>query len=175
MKKALIVIDMQNDFITGALPNPEGQKIVTEIAALVRSFDGDIIATRDTHAENYMDTQEGRRLPVPHCIKGTEGWEIVPEIRKALDERATEGIVTYIDKQTFGSVGLGELVAKKLYTDVEIVGVCTDICVISNALVIKANATETNVAIHRNLCAGVTPDTHETAINAMAACQCDII
>ena len=175
MNKALIVIDMQNDFITGALANTEGQKIVGKIADLVRTFDGEIIATRDTHTEEYMHTQEGRRLPVPHCIKGTEGWEIVPEIQKALDERATDGIVSYIDKYTFGSTELGSLIAQKNYTDVTLVGVCTDICVISNAMVIKANALETNVTVLKDLCAGVTPESHNTALNAMAGCQVDVI
>ena len=114
MKKALIVVDMQNDFITGTLANTEGQKIVPAIAELVKNFDGDIIATRDTHKENYLETQEGRRLPVVHCIEGTEGWQIVPEIQAALDAKPA-GTVTYIDKFTFGSVDLGKLVAGELY------------------------------------------------------------
>lgn len=153
MKKALIVVDMQNDFITGALANTEGQKIVPAIAELVKNFDGDIIVTRDTHYEDYMNTQEGKRLPVPHCIENTEGWNIVPEIQAAL----------------------GKIVARKLYDAVELCGVCTDICVISNAMVIKACAIETNVAVYKDLCAGVTPDTHKTALDAMAGCQIDII
>ncbi|HAF25829.1 MAG TPA: amidase [Lachnospiraceae bacterium] len=172
MKKALVVIDMQNDFITGALANTEGQKIVTKIADLIKDFDGDIIVTRDTHTENYLNTQEGRRLPVPHCIKGTDGWNIVPEIQASLDMRSD---VTYINKPTFGSTELGELVSKRLYTDVELAGVCTDICVISNAMMIKACALETNVAVYKDLCAGVTPESHETALKAMAGCQVDII
>ena len=174
MKKALIVVDMQNDFITGALANTEGQKIVPAIAELVKNFDGDIIVTRDTHKDNYLDTQEGRRLPIVHCIEGTEGWKIVPEIQTALDAKPV-GTVTYINKPTFGDVGLGELVARKLYDAVELCGVCTDICVISNAMVIKACAIETNVAVYKDLCAGVTPDTHKTALDAMAGCQIDII
>lgn len=174
MKKALIVVDMQNDFITGALANTEGQKIVPAVAELVKNFDGDIIVTRDTHKDNYLDTQEGRRLPVVHCIEGTEGWKIVPEIQAALDAKPA-GTVTYINKPTFGDVGLGELVARKLYDAVELCGVCTDICVISNAMVIKACAIETNVAVYKDLCAGVTPDTHKTALDAMAGCQIDII
>lgn len=171
-KKALIIIDMQNDFITGTLANIEGQKIVSKIAELVKNFDGDIIATRDTHTENYMNTQEGKRLPVPHCIKNTDGWNIVPEIQAALDAK---GDIAYIDKQAFGTIGLGEIVNRKLYDTVELVGVCTDICVISNAMVIKACALETNVVVRKDLCAGVTPETHETALAAMTACQIDII
>jgi nicotinamidase-related amidase len=174
MKKALIIVDMQNDFITGTLANIEGQKIVHAIAELIKNYDGDIIATRDTHKDNYLDTQEGRRLPVVHCIEGTEGWQIVPEIQAALDSKPA-GNVTYIDKLTFGSTELGELIAKKPYDAVELCGVCTDICVISNAMVIKAYAIETNVAVHKDLCAGVTPDTHKTALDAMAGCQIDLI
>ncbi len=175
MNKLLIVVDMQNDFITGSLANEEGQNIVTKIAEFIRDFDGAVYVTRDTHTEDYMNTQEGKRLPVPHCIKGTEGWQIVPKIQAALDEKAKAGVVRYFDKNTFGCVELGEEVARKQYTDVEMVGVCTDICVISNALLIKACALETNVVIHKDLCAGVTPESHENALNAMAACQCDII
>ena len=172
--KLLVIVDMQNDFITGALANIEGQKIVPGIVELIKNFDGDIIVTRDTHHENYLDTQEGKRLPVVHCIENTEGWKIVPEIQEALDAKP-ESTVTYIDKPTFGSIALGERVARKLYDKVELCGVCTDICVISNAMVIKACAIETNVAVHKDLCAGVTPDTHKTALDAMAGCQIDII
>jgi len=174
MKKALIIIDMQNDFITGALPNPEGQKIIEGIVTLIREFDGDIVVTRDTHNEKYLETQEGSYLPIPHCIEGTEGWQIVTEIQEELDKKPAEK-VRYFNKYTFGCVGLGEFVLRKEYDAVELVGVCTDICVISNALVIKACAPETNIGIHRNLCAGVTPETHEIALQAMANCQCDII
>ena len=169
MKKALIVIDMQNDFITGALANTEGQKIVPKIADFIRNFDRDIIATRDTHTKDYMNTQEGKKLPVPHCIQNTDGWNIVPEIQTALDEK--ENKVFYIDKPTFGSIGLGDLIGRKLYDEVTLVGVCTDICVINNAMVIKACALETEVIVLKDLCAGVTPESHKTALNAMQACQ----
>ena len=174
MNKALIVVDMQNDFITRTLANPEGQKIVPGIVELIKNFDGDIIVTRDTHHENYLDTQEGKRLPVVHCIENTEGWKIVPEIQTALDAKP-EATITYINKPTFGSIALGERIARKLYDKVELCGVCTDICVISNAMVIKACAIETNVAVYKDMCAGVTPDTHKTALDAMAGCQIDII
>ena len=172
MKRALVVIDMQNDFITGSLANVEGQKIVPKIADYISDFPGDIIVTRDTHHEDYMETQEGRRLPVPHCIEDSEGWEIVPEIQDVLDDRDD---VTYINKHSFGSIGLGEFIKEQEYTNVELVGVCTDICVINNAMVIKAAAPEANIAVHRELCAGVTPDTHRTALAAMSVCQIDII
>ena len=174
MKKLLVVVDMQNDFITGALENKEGQMIVDKLADYIRDFDGDIIATRDTHTEEYMATQEGKKLPVPHCIRGTEGWNIVPAVQAALDKKAETASVRYIDKPTFGSCKLGETVASEAYTDVELCGVCTDICVISNALLIKAYAVETNVSVLKQLCAGVTPESHNNALNAMAACQVDI-
>jgi len=173
MRNVLVVIDMQNDFITGALANTEGQKIVSKIADLVRNFDGDIIATRDTHTENYLNTQEGRKLPVTHCIKGTDGWNIVPEIQAALDERNDR--VTYKDKATFGSIGLADIIGRKMYDKVTLCGVCTDICVISNALVIKTVNIETPVEVLKDLCAGVTPESHETALKAMQACQVDIV
>lgn len=171
MDKALVVIDMQNDFITGALANQEGQKIVGKIADYIRNFDGDIIATRDTHDGNYLNTQEGQNLPIPHCIHKTKGWEIVPEVQKALDEK--QG-VTYIDKPTFGSIALGDRIARKLYKSIELIGVCTDICVISNALLIKACAIETPVTVIEDLCAGVTTESHKTAIQAMKNCQIQI-
>ena len=174
MKKALIVIDMQNDFITGALPNPEGQKIVDKIANLIRDFDGDVLVTRDTHDDNYLETQEGKYLPIPHCIEGTEGWEIVPEIQEELNKKPAEK-VRYFNKYVFGCIGLGEFVARKEYDEVELVGVCTDICVLSNAMIIKACAPKTLVSIHRDLCAGVNPVAHEIALQAMAGCQCEII
>lgn len=172
MKKALIVVDMQNDFITGSLANTEGQKIVAKIADLIRNFDGEIIVTHDTHDEDYMDTQEGKRLPVPHCIKGTEGFKIVPEIQEVLDTRNS---VTHIYKQTFGSIGLGDFVGRNLYDEVVLVGVCTDICVISNAMVIKACDLEVEVTVLEDLCAGVTPESHKTALEAMKACQINVM
>ncbi len=172
MKKLLVVVDMQNDFITGTLANVEGQKIVDGIADLIKEFDGDIIATRDTHFDNYLDTQEGKRLPVPHCIQGTDGWQIVPQIRDALDQK---GRTIYMDKRTFGSTELGDFIVGRFYDEATLVGVCTDICVISNALMIKASAPETRVMIRRDLCAGVTPQSHEIALKAMAACQSQIV
>lgn len=176
MKKALIVVDMQNDFITGALANKEGQKIVAKIADFIRNFEGDVVATRDTHEANYMETQEGRKLPVPHCIRGTKGWEIVSEIQAALDEKDSgDYIVTYMNKPTFGCIGLGEHVDRNLYDEVVLVGVCTDICVISNAMVIKASDLEAEVTVLEDLCAGVTPDSHKTALEAMKACQINVM
>ena len=175
MKKLLVVVDMQNDFITGALENKEGQMIVDKLADYIRDFDGDIIATRDTHTEEYMATQEGKKLPVPHCIRGTEGWNIVPAVQAALDKKAETASVRYIDKPTFGSCKLGETVAAEAYTDVELCGVCTDICVISNALLTKAFLPNAHVKVDASCCAGVTPSSHNTALEAMKACHVEVI
>ena len=175
MKKALVVVDMQNDFITGALANKEGEKIVGKIAKYIEDFEGDVIATMDTHGEDYGETQEGRKLPVPHCIKGTDGHRIVPEIADALLQKGLRGngVVCTLPKPTFGSTEL----YKFLYgaDEIEFVGVCTDICVISNAMITKAFFPEAIIKVHKDMCAGVTPESHENALKAMAACQIEIV
>ena len=136
--KVLVVVDMQNDFVEGALGTKEACAIVPDVVKMIEEFDGKIVATRDTHMEDYMDSQEGKNLPVIHCVKGTDGWKINSEIQKALDER--QAVV--IDKPTFGSVELGEYVRKldreEPVEEILLIGVCTDICVISNALLLKA-------------------------------------
>ena len=172
MQKVLVVVDMQNDFIDGALGTKEAVAIVPGVKEKIENFDGVVLFTRDTHETYYLDTQEGQKLPVPHCIRDTEGWQI----RSELDAlRKTEPI----DKETFGSTDLaGELVAMNEDNEIEsitFVGLCTDICVISNALLIKAAFTETPIKVNRNLCAGVSPQSHENALAAMAMCQIDII
>lgn len=167
--KILVVVDMQNDFIDGALGTPEAVAIVPYVKGLIESFDGKVIFTRDTHTENYMDTQEGKNLPVPHCIKGTHGWEIRAEL-DAL--RKTDAI----DKITFGSSQLPDILAKE--ADIESVtfaGLCTDICVISNAMIVKAYFPEIPVIVDARACAGVTPESHKTALDAMKMCQIKII
>ena len=142
MGNLLVVVDMQNDFITGALANPEGQKIVDKIADYIRNFDGGIVYTMDSHSkDSYMETQEGQKLPVPHCLAETKGREIVPEIRKALESRNA----TCIIKHTFGSTELGKVAGIIEYDTIYFVGVCTDICVISNAMLCKAFAPETRI------------------------------
>ena len=172
----LIIVDMQNDFIDGALGTKEAKAIVPDVAKKIKDFDGEIIYTRDTHEENYLDTQEGRNLPVAHCIRGTKGWEICPQL-EAL--RRENDIV--IDKPTFGSMELGELLKKKDeelrgngmdgITSITLVGLCTDICVISNAMISKAALPEVSVYVDKDCCAGVTTDSHETALAAMRMCQ----
>lgn len=177
MAKLLVIVDMQNDFITGSLANTEGQKIVNKVADYIKNFEGDIVATQDTHTSEYLRTQEGKNLPVEHCILGSEGWELVPEIEQAIKDHFTNSLyaTTKLHKPTFGSTDLGELVKDKMYTDIEICGVCTDICVISNALLIKAFVPEARITVLKDLCAGVTPEAHETALKAMQSCQINVV
>ena len=170
MRKILLVIDMQTDFVDGALGSAEAVSIIPSVLREIGKYDkSDIIATRDTHPENYMNTREGRYLPVPHCIKDTEGWQIVPEL-DAL--RKTEAI----DKRTFGSRELIALLAEKQGIEsITLCGLCTDICVISNALLIKAYYPEIPLSVVANACAGVTPESHQNALNAMKMCQVEIV
>ena len=169
MSKILIVVDMQNDFIDGALGTKEAAAIVPYVKDVIESFDGKVYFTRDTHFENYMETQEGANLPVPHCIKGTDGWQIRAEL-DAL--RRTEAI----DKLTFGSSALVDVLkAEKDIESITFVGLCTDICVISNAMVVKAFFPEVPLIVDAKGCAGVSPDSHQRALEAMKVCQIKII
>ena len=168
MRNVLIVIDMQNDFVTGALANPDAGAIVKGTVERIENFDGDIIATRDTHAENYLSTTEGKHLPISHCIKDTNGWEIVDEIATALAKK--NAII--LDKPTFGFVGWDCLNGA---TQVEMVGTCTDICVVSNALIIKALHPDIPLSVRADLCAGTTKENHQSALNVMACCQIQIL
>lgn len=169
--KVLIVIDMQNDFTTGILGNPETASVVDKVTKYIKNFradepDGKIIATLDTHDENYMNTQEGKYLPVSHCIRGTDGWKIVPEIDDVL------GDCIRLEKITFGAVDLPFAVGRdENIEEIRIAGVCTDICVISNAMILKSAFPEVPVRVIADCCAGVTPETHRTALEAMKACQ----
>ena len=172
--KALIVIDMQKDFTTGVLGNAECAAVVAPVADRIRAFrnenpDGIVLATLDTHTEDYMNTQEGRKLPVPHCIKPTDGWQLCPEIKTAL---GTDCIL--LEKGTFGAVNLPQALGA-VPDEIELIGVCTDICVISNAMILKAAFPEVPVSVRADCCAGVTPESHNTALNAMKACQIDIL
>lgn len=174
MKKILIVVDMQKDFVDGALGSPEAQAIVGNVVNKIDKFDGDIIATYDTHPENYMETQEGKNLPVPHCIKGTDGWKLDSRVQSALDKREYKTI----EKPTFGSTELAEYI-KANYNpqeiEIELIGLCTDICVVSNALLMKASFLETKVSVDASCCAGVTPDSHNAALTTMKMCQVNVI
>lgn len=169
-KKALIVIDMQNDFITGVLGNEECQAIVPNIVSRIKEVKGkgyDLFYTKDTHKDDYLETQEGLNLQVKHCIKYTKGWELIPEIKDLLSEGSTTSVLKY----TFGSADLAKIVYQNEYDEIELIGVCTDICIISNALIIKAFSPETKIIVNSKCCAGVTPERHDTALKAMEACQ----
>ena len=172
MQNILLVIDMQKDFIDGALGTAEAVEIVPAVKAKIESFEGTVLFTRDTHFENYLETQEGRNLPVPHCIKGTDGWQISPVLQPLVK-------TTPIDKITFGSRELGpmlvEMNKENPIGEVTLIGLCTDICVISNAMIVKAFLPEVPVTVDSSCCAGVTPASHETALTAMKACQIKII
>lgn len=170
-KKVLVVIDMQNDFIDGALGTKEAEAIVDRVADAVQGFDGEVLYTRDTHLENYLSTQEGKHLPVEHCIRGTAGWEICDRL-KALQTARTR----IFDKPAFGSVELAEYLSTvEDLESVTLAGLCTDICVISNAMVIKAKLPEVPVSVLENCCAGVTPQSHANALEAMKMCQIAVI
>ncbi len=171
-EKVLLVVDMQNDFIDGTLGSQDAQKIVQNVVAKINAWDGVIVATLDTHAENYLDTLEGKKLPVKHCIKGTDGWKLNPLVEKALNAKNA----TLVEKGTFGCVALGKMLREKLGTPSEIhfCGLCTDICVISNALLLRAEFPDTPMAVCADCCAGVTPDKHQAALDVMASCQIDV-
>ena len=173
MRKLLLVIDMQNDFIDGSLGTKEAEAIVDAVKAKIRSYPSrDIIATMDTHEKTYLDTQEGRNLPVVHCIRGTDGWRIRPDIASLLTE------AKIYEKPTFGSVRLAEDLKDLSQTEdieLELVGLCTDICVVSNALLLKAMMPEVRISVDASCCAGVTPEKHIAALETMKSCQIYVI
>lgn len=175
MNDVLVVIDMQNDFITGSLGTAEGQAIVSQVVDRIRHHQGAIFVTRDTHEDDYLTRQEGHHLPVVHCTRGSEGWQLVSEVALALAGRE----VTFFDKPTFGSPDLAQALKEadqeRRLTSVTLVGVCTDICVISNALVIKAFLPEVPLYVDAKACAGVSPESHQRALEAMAVCQVNIL
>jgi len=174
MKHILIVVDIQKDFVDGALGTNEAVAMIGNAAKKIEEFDGDIFVTYDTHFENYMETAEGRKLPVCHCVKGTEGWELDQKIAKALAGKA----FTKLEKLTFGSTALPELIKKAVGDedfDITLIGLCTDICVVSNALILKANFPEIDIYIDAACCAGVTPETHNAALTTMKMCQIEIL
>lgn len=170
MKNFLIVVDMQKDFVDGALGTKEAVAIVDNVAEKIKNFDGEIFVTYDTHFEDYMETSEGKNLPVPHCIKDTEGWQLNEKVAEALKDKE----YTAIEKITFGSVDLPDFVEEKTEGEnfsAELIGLCTDICVVSNALLLKANFPEAEISVDSSCCAGVTPETHEAALTTMKMCQ----
>ena len=171
--KVLIVVDMQNDFIDGALGTPEAQAIVPAVVKKIENWDGLVFATRDTHGEDYLDTQEGRNLPVLHCVEDTPGWEIAPAVEAALERH---DMVICFDKPAFGSVALMDaLMELEDVEEIELIGLCTDICVISNAMLLKSALPEIPVTVDAACCAGVTPASHLNALEAMKMCQIHVI
>lgn len=169
MGRLLIVVDMQKDFVDGALGTAEAQGIVPNVRRKIEEYEesGDeVIFTLDTHFDNYMDTMEGKKLPVPHCIKGTPGWELIEELKDVPGKR--------FEKMTFGSRELAHYVSEGSYDGIELIGLCTDICVISNTLLIKAAVPDTPIQVDSHCCAGVTAESHETALNAMKMCHIEI-
>lgn len=170
MARLLIVVDMQKDFIDGSLGTKEARKIVPKVAARVQEYlsaGNEVIFTLDTHGFDYLDTLEGRKLPVKHCLKGSEGWELCRELADIQGHR--------FEKETFGSRECAEYVAQGSYFSVELVGLCTDICVISNAMLIKAFNPQLPIQVNASCCAGVTPESHQNALKAMEMCQIDVI
>lgn len=167
MRKILVIVDMQNDFVSGPLGSKRAEAIVDAIAEKLSGYE-EVIFTRDTHGGDYLATREGRALPVEHCIKGSEGWQIVDKLRPAESARV-------IDKPAFGALELAALLRKEdkksKIDSVCLVGVCTDICVISNAMLLRAALPEASIIVDASCCAGVTPESHENALKAMEACQ----
>lgn len=171
----LIVVDMQNDFIDGALGTPEAQAIVDKVVQAVESFEGTVLFTRDTHESDYLSTQEGQKLPVEHCIEGTSGWELAAPLQKIVDERD----LTVYDKDTFAAlemaIDLGEENLEHPISSITLIGLCTDICVVSNALMLKGFMPEVPIKVNASLCAGVSPNLHEAALDTMRSCQIEIV
>lgn len=169
MKRLLVVVDMQNDFIDGSLGTKEAQAIVPYVAARVEEYQSagdEVIFTLDTHGEDYLNTLEGKKLPVKHCLKGSKGWELCEPLLKIEGRR--------FEKDTFGSRACAEYAAKGEYSSIELAGLCTDICVISNAMLLKAFMPQTPIQVNAACCAGVTPESHENALKAMEMCQIEI-
>jgi len=167
-KKMLIVVDMQNDFVTGALKNPDAEKIVEPIRDMMMNYEGDLMATLDTHTEDYLETPEGRELPIPHCIKMSHGWRLVDPIEFAI---AIHG-ARVLEKPTFGTT-----VGWKLdgYDEIDMVGTCTDICVLSNALILKALYPNATIRVHEKLCAGSSKLKHHAALQVLRSCQIKVV
>lgn len=173
MSNYLIVVDMQKDFVKGSLGTKEAQAIMPYVVEKVKRFPGKVIFTRDTHEEDYLETQEGKHLPVPHCIRDTAGWELMPEFSPWTEE------AVILDKPTFGSLKLVEYLQreheKSPITSIEILGLCTDICVVSNALLLKAAFLDVPIQVDSNGCAGVTREKHEAALEVMRSCQVEVL
>lgn len=184
-KKLLIVVDAQNDFVTGSLANKEAQVVIPELADYLRfnckeNFYDRVYLTRDTHTDDYLKTPEGLKLPVKHCIEGTPGWCVVDEVLNAVKKNYNFSTQTaiYVNKPTFGFSGWNEVFIRNCDCDpveITLVGFCTDICVLSNAIILKALYPNTNIKVLSRLCAGLTPEKHEAALEVMRSCQIEVI
>jgi nicotinamidase-related amidase len=170
MKKALVVIDMQNDFITGPLGSPQARAIVPKVAEKLKVYE-DVIFTRDTHDEQYLETSEGKRLPVPHCLKDSEGWQIAGE----LDVDYSDLNIRIFDKGTFGSLELAEFLCARRFDEVELVGLVSSVCVVSNALILRTYLPETKITVDAACTAGVTDEDYRASLCVMKMCHIDII
>ena len=174
-QRYLVVVDMQHDFVDGALGTPEAQAIVAGVTSQAKAFDGTVVFTKDTHYSDYLQTLEGKNLPVEHCLHGTPGWELVPELQAIRDERNS----FVFEKTTFGSLDLAMWLAEENVAEpiesIELIGLCTDICVVSNALLIKGWIPEVPLKVDASLCAGVTPASHEAALATLRSCQVEVI
>lgn len=174
MNKLLVVIDMQNDFINGALGTAEATRIVDNVVDKIKTFDGDVVYTKDSHTADYLKTHEGRKLPVQHCLKGTDGWRLHPDIEKLFLDKQCRGF----EKFGFGSKEL-PLWIEKNYPDgldeIVLVGLCTDACIITNAMTLKTFFPETEITVDASCCAGISPEGHNTALCSMKTCQINVI
>lgn len=174
MKKFLVVVDIQKDFVSGSLGSKEAEGIIEKAAERIKNFEGDIFVTFDTHFDNYLQTSEGKNLPVEHCIKGTDGWQLNEIISEALKGKD----YTAVEKFSFGSLSLPGLIKQATGEEeftIELIGLCTDICVVSNALILKANFPESSITVNATCCAGVTPELHDAALKTMQSCQIGIV
>ena len=170
MNKILVVVDMQNDFVSGSLGSVDAQAIVGNVIKLIDSWQGEIVCTYDTHYENYLETKEGKMLPVEHCIENTDGWQLCPGVEEALKGKEYKAF----RKPTFGSEELAAYLREGRYDEIHFIGLCTDICVISNVMLTKAALPESEIVVHSDCCAGVTRESHENALSAMKMCHIQI-
>ena len=173
MKHFLVMVDMQKDFVDGSLGTKEAEAIVPAVADKIRSFEGDIFVTYDTHFEDYLESAEGKKLPVPHCIYGTPGWQLTETLEELMEDTPHYKVQKY----TFGSTTLPHLMTEVADGDdfsIELIGLCTDICVVSTALILKAFFPEATISVDSACCAGVTPELHEAALRTMQSCQIDV-
>lgn len=177
--KCLVIVDLQNDFVDGSLANSEGLRVVNSVAEYIKTFEGNIICTFDTHDDNYLSTFEGKNLPIKHCIKGTVGWELHPVITQAIQQwqNMHEGCYTYSEvlKTTFGYPGWSNESSLKNIDEIHVCGLVTDICVISNVLGLKEHMPDVDIIVHGNLCAGLSREAHDAALMVMKSCQVKVV